>query len=413
MEQLAILGGDPIRTHDFPAWPQYDQNERQALLDVLESETWWRTPGTRTRAFEEAFAAYHQAKHGIAVTNGTAAIEVALAALGVGLGDEVIIPDYTFVATASAVLMHGALPVLVDIDTATYNIDPARVEAAITPRTKAIIAVHIAGYPADMPALKTIADRHNLYLLEDCAHAHGAERDGKKVGTFGQAGTFSFQQSKLITAGEGGIILTNDDDLEVQMRSVHDCGRMPGAWFYAHFINGGNYRLSEWQGAILSQQLQRFEPQANTRSANAVYLNQHLSKIEGITPQAYDPDHIRHGHYGYIFTYDPKSFSGLSTGQFIQAFEAEGIPTQASYPPLHALALFNTGEYRKRLLPELCTSRHAAEQHPYEDTDFPVTNFAFTNTVWLEQRALLGTQADTTDIVRAVRKIQAQAKLLV
>ena len=408
MEKLAVLGGEPIRRHDFPKWPQYDHNERQALLDVLESEIWWRTPGTRTKAFEEAFAAYHQAKHGIACTNGTAAIEIALAGLGIGLGDEVIIPDYTFVATASAVLLHGALPVLVDIDPATYNIDPARVEAAITPRTRAIMAVHIAGYPADMGALKTIAERYNLYLLEDCAHAHGAERDGRKVGTFGQAGAFSFQQSKLITAGVGGIILTNDDELEVQMRAVHDCGRMPGAWFYAHFVNGGNYRLSEWQGAILSQQLKRFEPQANTRSANAVYLNEQLVQIEGITPQAYDPTCIRHGHYGYIFTYDPASFSGLSTLQFIEAFEAEGIPTQASYPPLHALALFTSGEYRKRLLPE-----HAAEYPDYQDADFPVTIFAFENTVWLEQRALLGAQADTADIVEAVRKIQKQAKSLI
>ena len=408
MDKLAVLGGDPIRTRDFPKWPQYDQHERQALLDVLESERWWRTPGTHTKAFEEAFADYHHAKHGIAVTNGTAAIEVALAALGIGLGDEVIIPDYTFVATASPVLMHGALPVLVDIDPRTYNIDPGKVEAAITQRTKAIIAVHIAGYPADMAALKTIAERHDLFLLEDCAHAHGAELNGKKVGTFGQAGTFSFQQSKLITAGEGGIILTNDDELEVLLRSIHDCGRMPGAWYYAHFINNGNYRLSEWQGAILNQQLQRFEPQANTRSANAVYLNQQLAKIDGITPQAYDLDQIRHGHYGYIFTYDPKSFSGLSTDKFIDAFEAEGIPTQASYPPLHALALFTSGEYRKRLLPG-----HAEEHLPFQDTDFPVTIYAFTHTVWLEQRALLGTQADTADIVRAVEKIQRHAKALV
>lgn len=408
MDKLAILGGNPIRAGDFPKWPQYDQHERQALLDVLDSEVWWRTPGTHTKAFEEAFAAYHHAKHGIAVTNGTAAIEVALAALGVGLGDEVIVPNYTFVATASAVLLHGALPVLVDINPATYCIDPAKVEAAITSRTKAIIAVHIAGYPADMGALQTLARRYNLFLLEDCAHAHGAELDGQKVGTFGQAGTFSFQQGKLITAGEGGIILTNDDDLEVQMRSVHDCGRMPGAWFYAHFINGGNYRLSEWQGAILNQQLQRFEPQAKVRSANALYLNQHLAEIEGINPQTYDPHRIRHGHYCYIFTYDPAAFSTLPTQAFIQALEAEGIPSQASYPPLHALALFSSGEYRKRLLPV-----HAAEQPPYQDDDFPVTNFAFENTVWLEHRALLGTQADTADIVAAVRKIHTLAKSLV
>jgi dTDP-4-amino-4,6-dideoxygalactose transaminase len=401
MNKLAILGGTPIREKDFPKWPQYDQHERQALLDVLESEVWWRTPGTRTKAFEEAFAAHHSAKYGIACTNGTAAIEVVLAALGIGLGDEVIVPNFTFVATASAVLLHGAMPVLVDLDPHTYCIDPALAEAAITDRTKAIIAVHLAGYPAEMGALKAIAEKHNLALLEDCAHAHGAEWHGQKVGTFGQAGTFSFQQGKLITAGEGGIIITSDDELEVIIRSIHDCGRMPGAWFYAHFINGGNYRLSEWQGAILSQQLDRFESQASIRSANAVYLNQRLAEIEGITPQWYDPNLIRHGHYCYLFTYDSACFNGLSTESFINALEAEGIPTQASYPPLHALALFRNGEHLKRLLPE-----HAAELKPYQDADFPVTMVGFENTVWLEHRALLGTQEDTADIVTAVRKIQ-------
>lgn len=408
MDKLAILGGNPVRSNDFPKWPQHDQNERQAILDVLESEIWWRTPGSRTKAFEEAFAAYHDAKHGIACTNGTAAIEIALAALEIGLGDEVILPDFTFVATASAVLLQGALPVLVDIDPATYCIDPKKVEAAITSRTKAIIVVHLAGYPADMDALKAIAEKHNLALLEDCAHAHGAERHGHKVGTFGQAGTFSFQQSKLMTAGEGGIIITNDDELEVRIRSVHDCGRMPGAWFYAHFINGSNYRLSEWQGAILSQQLARFGEQAKTRSENAVYLNQHLAEIEGITPQWYNPEHIIHGHYCYLFTYNPDRFAGLSTAKFIQALEAEGIPTQASYPPVHALALFKSGEYLKRLLPE-----HAAEHKPYQDKDFSVTQVGFENTVWLVHRTLLGTQEDITDIVAAVRKIQDQAKSLV
>lgn len=408
MEKLALFGGTPIKTKPFPKWPQYDEHERQALLDVLDSEIWWRTPGTRTKKFEEEFAAYHGAKYGIACTNGTAAIEIVLAALGIGLGDEVIVPDFTFVATASAVLLHGALPVLVDVDKETYCIDPQKVEAAITKRTKAIIAVHIAGYPADMDALGEIANRHNLILLEDCAHAHGSEWKGHKVGTLGRAGTFSFQQSKLMTAGEGGIILTDDDDLEVRIRSVHDCGRMPGEWFYAHFINGSNYRLSEWQGAVLSQQLKRFDSQALIRSANAAYLNKHLLEIEGIKPQVYDPRVTRNGHYCYLFTYDPDYFEGLSTNDFIKALEAEGIPTQASYPPLHALALFKNGEYLKRLNLE-----HAAAQKPYDDADFPVTEIGFKNTVWLVHRTLLGTEQDTAEIVEAVKKIHKHSLELI
>jgi len=211
LEKLALLGGKPLKADPFPAWPQYDERERQALMDVLESRLWWRTPGTRTLKFEQEFAAYHQARHGIAVTNGTAALEISLAALGVGFGDEVILPDFTFVATASAVLSTGALPILVDVTSDTYCLDPNQVEERITPRTKAIIAVHMGGHPADLDRLPEIARRHNLWLLEDSSHAHGSEWKGRKIGAIGDAGTFSFQASKLMTAGEGGMIITNED----------------------------------------------------------------------------------------------------------------------------------------------------------------------------------------------------------
>ena len=205
-EKLAVHGGETAKTRPFPNWPQYDESEEKALLEVLHSGIWWRTPGTKTLEFEEKFAAYQQAKYGIACTNGTAALEIAIAALGIGLGDEVIVPDFTFVARASAVLFVGAMPVLVDVDPHTYCIDPEKVEAAITPRTKAILAVHIAGHPADLDRLKEIARIHNLFLIEDSSHAHGSEWKGHKVGAIGSVGTFSFQASKLMTAGEGGMV---------------------------------------------------------------------------------------------------------------------------------------------------------------------------------------------------------------
>lgn len=408
MEKLAILGGTPVKTNPFPDWPQYDEGERQALMDVLDSRTWWRTPGTKTLKFEREFASYQQAKHGIACTNGTAALEIAIAALGIGLGDEVIIPDCTFVATASAVLYAGALPVMVDADPGTYCIDPQKVEAAITHRTKAIIAVHVAGHPADLDALTAIAKKYHLFLVEDSAHAHGSEWKGHKVGSISDVGTFSFQQSKLMTAGEGGIIVTNNDELEVRLRSVHDCGRMPGEWFYSHFINGSNYRLSEWQGAVLSQQLKRLDQQAAIRTPNAKYLNIQLAEIEGITPQSVDPRVTRHGNYCYIFTYDPGCFNGLPTEDFINAFNAEGIPTQASYPPVHALALFQSGEYLKRLSPE-----HAKEDHKFLKAKFPVTEIGYRNSVWMVHRSLLGSEQDTAEIVETVKKIQRNSKFLV
>lgn len=401
MEKLAVLGGKPAKTNDFPTWPQYDQKEENALMEVLHSGVWWRTPGTKTLEFEGLFAEYHQARHGIACTNGTAALEIVMAGLGIGLGDEVIVPDYTFVASASAVLFAGAMPVFVDIDPNTYCIDPEKAEAAITPRTKAIIAVHVAGHPADLDRLGEICRIHNLFLIEDCAHAHGSEWKSRRVGSIGVAGTFSFQASKLMTAGEGGMVITNNDDLAIRLRSVHDCGRMPGRWFYSHYIYGSNYRLSEWQGAVLTEQLKRLDEQAARRSKNAAYLNRALAEIDGIRPQILDPRVTRNGYYCYIFHVDPVSFGGLSTERFIQALNAEGIPTQASYPPVHLLDVFQNGEFRRRLSPEVANG-----SFDFLKAEYPVSLDAANNTVWLVHRTLLGDEQDTADIVEAVRKIQ-------
>jgi len=376
-------------------------------MQVLESRVWWRTPGTRTLEFERKFASYHQAKHGIAVTNGTAALEVVLAALGVGPSDEVIVPDFTFIATASAVLAAGALPVLVDATPDTYCLDPTLVEERITDRTKAIIAVHMGGHSADLDRLPEIARRHGIRLVEDSAHAHGSEWKGRKIGAIGDIGTFSFQASKLITAGEGGIIITNDDELERRARSVHDCGRMPGEWFYSHFIYGSNYRLSEWQGAILTQQLSRLDKQATIRTKNAAYLDGVLPEIEGISPQKHDPRCTRNGHYAYIFHYESSTFADLPIKRFIEALEAEGIPTQASYPPIHELDLFKSGEYLNRLPQE---QRDVGKR--IVKGDFPNTRRAAWETVWLPHPVLLGTRDDTARVPEAIRKIQKHAKEL-
>jgi len=406
-DKPALLGGKRTKAKPFPPWPQYDEKERRALMQVLKSRVWWRTPGTRTLEFERKFASYHQAKHGIAVTNGTAALEVVLAALGVGPSDEVIVPDFTFIATASAVLAAGALPVLVDVTPDTYCLDPTLVEERITDRTKAIIAVHMGGHPADLDRLPEIARRHGIRLVEDSAHAHGSEWKGRKIGAIGDIGTFSFQASKLITAGEGGIIITNDDDLERRARSVHDCGRMPGEWFYSHFIYGSNYRLSEWQGAILTQQLSRLDKQATIRTKNAAYLDGVLPEIEGISPQKHDPRCTRNGHYAYIFHYESSTFADLPIKRFIEALEAEGIPTQASYPPIHELDLFKSGEYLNRLPQE-----QRDDGKRILKGDFPNTRRAAWETVWLPHPVLLGTRDDTARVPEAIRKIQKHAKQL-
>jgi dTDP-4-amino-4,6-dideoxygalactose transaminase len=404
MSELALLGGGKAKHKPFPVWPQYDDKERQALQEVLESRVWWRTPGTKTLEFEKNFAHYHGARHGIAVTNGTAAIEVTMAGLGIGPGDEVIVPNFTFVATASAVLFANALPVLVDVDPASQCIDPTLAEAAITPRTKAIIGVHMGGHPADLDRLQEIAKRHGVHLVEDSAHAHGSEWRGRKIGTFGTAATFSFQSSKLMTAGEGGIILSNDDAFERQARSVHDCGRMPGEWFYSHFIYGSNYRLSEWQGAVLNVQLGRLEEQTRHRHKNGRLLDKLLAQVPGITPQICDARCTRNGQYAYIFYLDASQFAGISTENFIAALNAEGIPTQASYPPLHELDCFRNGEYRKRL-----SGAQATEDHAFLRQPFPHTQRAAWDAVWIPQFALLGDEQDMNEIAAAISKIQRNA----
>jgi len=295
------------------------------------------------------------------------------------------------------------LPVL-DVDPETYCLDPTLTEAAITPRTKAIIAVHMGGHPADLDRLQEIAKRHWIHLIEDSAHAHASEWRGRKIGTFGTGATFSFQASKLMTAGEGGMIISNDDAFERQARSVHDCGRMPGEWFYSHFIYGSNYRLSEWQGAVLNVQLGRLEQQTLHRHRNGRLLDQLLGQIPGITPQKCDARCTRNGQYAYIFHVDSRHFAGISTENFIAALNAEGIPTQASYPPLHHMDCFRNGDYRKCL-----SGAQATETHAFLEQAFPNTQRAAWETVWIPQFALLGDEEDMSEIAAAIAKIQQNA----
>lgn len=405
MPNLAIHGGSSAKAKPFPVWPVYDDLEREALNEVLESRVWWRTPGAKTLAFEREFAAYHQAKHGVAVTNGTHALEVALAAMGVGAGDEVIVPNATFVATASAALFAGALPVLVDVSADSYCIDPELAEAAITADTKAIIAVHMGGRPADLDQLAALAEKHGILLLEDAAHAHGSEWRRRKVGTFGIGGTFSFQASKTMTAGEGGMIISNDDAFERLARSTHDCGRLPGEWFYDHFIYGSNYRLSEWQGAVLLAQLTRLDEQTARRHQNGRLLDRQLGEIPGITPQSQDSRITRNGQYAYIFHYDRRAFAGVDTARFVEALEAEGIPTQAPYPPLHELDVFKSGAYRDRL-----SGAQAGAKHEFLDDAFPNSAREAWETVWITQNALLGDDEDMGEIAAAIQKIRENAR---
>jgi dTDP-4-amino-4,6-dideoxygalactose transaminase len=408
MSELALFGGSPVRTKPFPHWPVFDEAEEKALLDVLRSGQWWRysmgeatnrasapvgAPPSKVGEFQELFTKIQGARYGIACASGTAAIEVVLKAMGIGSGDEVIVPPYTFIATAAAPMLIGARPVFCDIDPATLNLDPARLEEAITPRTRAVMPVHFAGLAADMAAILEICGRHGIPIVEDACHGHGGAWNGRGLGTIGLAGTFSFQASKNMTAGEGGLITTGDAALAELCESYIWVGRKAGRPWYEHHYLGWNYRMTEFQGAILVEQLRRLGDQTETRQRNAFYLNERLKMIPGIHPLAVPTYATRHSCHIYVFRFDESEF-GIGRAEFLQALAAEGIPASAGYAhPLYRNPMFHDsslGSDYTRFI-ELC----------------PNSERACKEMVWLEHRLLLGDRADMDDIIEGIRKVGA------
>ncbi len=397
-DTLAVDGGTPLRTDPYPAWPHHDDRERELLMEVLDSGRWWATQGMKVREFEQRWGAFHEVEPAVAVTNGSHAIDVALLALGVGAGDEVIVPAWTFLATAAAVLMVNAVPVLVDVDPDTGCIDPDLVEVAITERTAAVIAVHIAGHPADMDRLTEICSRRGLALVEDCAHAHGSRWNGRMVGTLGDVGTYSFQASKLMTGGEGGAVVSRSPEVLDAARSYADCGRRPGEWFYSHFTLGGNCRMTEWQGAVLLAQLERFEVQAARRDANSSILNAELSAIPGVYPQARDVRCDRQGNYCYVVRLEADEF-GADRETVRLALAAEGIPLTMAYPPIHHLDVFrDPSGFEPRL-------RSREGMQDFAALSLPVTERLAATTLWFATAVLMGTREDALDVVAAMKKV--------
>lgn len=406
---LALNGGTKVRRRPFPTWPVYDETDARALAEVLWSGKWGSLYGEETSRFAQEFAEFHHAKHGVCVANCSVALEVALKACGVGIGEEVIMPAYTFVATATATLSLNAVPVFVDIDPETYNIDPKAVEAAITPRTRAIMPVHVGGNPCDMDALVEVAKRHEVALVEDAAQAHGAEWRGRRVGAIGDAGCFSFQSSKNLSCGEGGIVLTDDEELAAHCWSLHNCGRTPkGAW-YEHRVLGWNYRMTEFQAALLRSQLKRLPEQMAVRDANAQHLARLLEQVPGIKPVKWHAGATRSSHHLFILRYDKSQFKGLHRDRFVEAMQAEGIECTPGYVPLYRERLFyvDPGQYATldgKPDPRLDYSKlHlAACEHACNE-----------EAVWLYQKLLLGTKEDVEDIVQAIVKIHQHVDELI
>jgi dTDP-4-amino-4,6-dideoxygalactose transaminase len=404
---LAILGGTPVRSRPFPSWPVFGEAEEQRLLRVLRSGSWGRLHGTEVEEFESRFAAMHGCRHGIAVVNGTVSLRIALLAAGVEAGDEVIVPPYTFVSTASAVVEANAVPVFADIDLHTFNLDPAAVEAAVTPRTRAIIPVHFAGQPADMDAIRAIAARRDIAVIEDAAHAHGARLGHAPAGSLGDVASFSFQSSKNLTAGEGGILTTNDDRLAEACRSIHNCGRVPGGVWYEHHVVAGNYRLGEFQGAVLNAQLDRLDEQADTRDANGRYLASRLGDVPGLYPQARPDACTRHAYHLFMLRLDPSRF-GAPRDAVLRALSAEGIPCSSGY----GFSLPEQPIFRHKAFgPYLAGTRDGLD---YGAVHCPNSDLICREQgVWLEHRLLLGTRDDMDDVARAFEKVHEHRERLV
>lgn len=410
MMQLAVCGGEPSRTRPFFAWPHYDERELRYIEEVVRSRRWFSgmrgaDPGSRTEELEKRFAAYHDSRFALACANGTVAIEIALRAAGVGAGDEVIVPGLTFIATLSAVLQVNAIPIVVDVDYDTQCIDPDLVEAAITQRTKAVIPVHFGGFSCDMDRIMSLAREHQLVVIEDAAHAHGAVYRGRKIGSLGHMATFSFQESKTMTAGEGGMITTSDPDLAEKCIMFRSCGRKEGESWYVHYVMPINYRLSEVQSAMLLAQLERLDAQLATKAQNGSFLSEELNRIEGIEAVPGDGQTNRNGYYLYLLRYNPAAFGGLERDRFVKALSAEGIPCHIGYPwPLTKNPLFSEIQEGAAGCPWTCP--YYGEKIRLSEVSVPVCERICRETVVIPHQVLLSAREELEDIPRAIRKIQ-------
>lgn len=393
MEKLAIFGGTPAISAQ-PAWPVVEQNDLDAVRDAVLSGGWYRGFGDRNETFERAFAEYTGAQYAMTVTNGTAALEVILACAGIGPGDEVIVPAYTFYSTASAVAILGATPVFCDVDMDSYNLDCAHAETLVGERTRAIIPVHFGGLPADMGAVNALAKKYNLFVLEDCSHAHGSP-----VGTLGNASSWSFQASKNLTSGEGGAVLTNDKDLYDRMFSRHTCGRRPeGAW-YGHYVTATNLRLSEIQAALLLSQLSRLEKQTQERMEAAAVLDRAVDEIPFITRVQHSEPGARRAYHLYMFRYS-EAKTGVSREKFIEALCAEGVTASVGYP----IPLYKQPVYRHMAPP--------AGQYPYYMLHLDNVETLCRETVMITQPHLLGGAPAGEALASALRKVASQIDAL-
>ena len=422
MANLAIKGGSKLYTKQFTKWPVHGARENELLMKVLESGKWWRfaygegvelkektigPDSAQVTQFQEEFAAYQQSEYCVLCANGTGALEIALKALKIGPGDEVIVPSYTYVGSATCALQVNAVPVFADIDPDTYNLDPIKAEALINERSRAIMPVHFSGQSCDMDAFLKLGKKYNLAIVEDAAHAHGSEWNGHKVGALGDIGTFSFQASKNMTAGEGGAILTNNKQLAKLVDSFIWSGReVDRPWYEFHRL-GWNYRITEFQAAILRAQLERLDEQIERRNDNYAYFENKIKEIEGFTPLKLLPGATRHSRHIIMVKYNPGIF-GISRELLMDALIAEGISIFKGYIfPLYKNPMFLNQEFYPKGCPINC--HHYNKKINYADFEAtnPVAEKACKDeALWFDQSMFLGTHEDMNDIISAINKIK-------
>ncbi|WP_175425258.1 DegT/DnrJ/EryC1/StrS family aminotransferase [Paenibacillus nuruki] len=378
-------------------WPIITELDKQRVLECLEEGRLWRGNAKYIFEFEKSFSELHGVDFCLSVTNGTHALELALESLGIGSGDEVLIPAYTFISTATAVLIRNAIPIPVEVCEDTYCINPLRIEEQITSKTKAIIPVHIAGHACDMDEIMKIAGKHNLYIIEDCAHAHGSVYKEKPLGSFGDVGTFSFQASKVMTAGEGGAFITKSKEVWEKASLIFNCGRPMGAT-YDHLLLSSNYRMSELQAALLLGQIDRLKKQIETRNSNTQFLNKCVKNIDGIRPQQRKEYATVQGYSMYMFRYQKEYFNNLPREMFINYLIDNGIPAFKTYPIFFETSLFDN------LKEKYTQFHHYNRDIQYSSDDFPISKKISEEVVWIPHYYLFHDQIDLERTAQIIRK---------
>jgi dTDP-4-amino-4,6-dideoxygalactose transaminase len=404
---LALKGGTPVRTKPFPSWPQTKEIDEANILKTLRNHRWCTYDGEFIPKFEKAWAADLGVRGAVITPCGTHALHMALELLGVGPGDEVVVAPFTYIATIQAILMCHALPVFADTDLRTYQIDPDDIEHRITKNTRALLPVHISGAPAHIDKIMALAQKHNLPVVEDACQAHVTEWKGKRAGTFGTIGCFSFQETKVLPGGEAGALVSNRQDLIDQAYIFRDFGYDPKKESY--YSRGTKFRISDFAAAVLVAQMTRYKDICLLREKHGAYLREGARKIPGITVQENYPESTRQTHLDTCFAYDKQQFAGLGLKRVMEALNAEGIPAGPTYPALNREPFIeNTLNSRgfRAIYSQERLDRYRAQNHCPHNDQLCATTMA------IDQHVLVGEKRDVDDILTALAKVQKGAATL-